>query len=1499
MPNWKKLIVSGSDASLNSLNVTSALTASGFNYPTVDGSDREVLVTDGAGNLTFERPNTYANVKNKSGVTLLKGTPVHASSSVGNLAEVIAASASVASTMPATFVLNQDLANDAEGLAVVTGFINGVDTSAFSEGDVVYVGANGGYTNVKPTGSSNLIQNLGIVINIDASNGSGFIYGSGRSNDIPNLPVGKVWVGSDEYSVTSSVVHLDETNGRLGIGTTSPGEKLNISGSVRVDDGELYVTRDGSSRKSVRLHQTTDKGAITLQRDGVDNVNISSDQTTQGHTYFNGSGVNVGIAITTPSYPLHVNGSIGAEGDIEIINNNPALHLKDENSDTNKAVLENINGNTRLDYYGGNVSFLDEGSTETLTIVDSTGNVGIGNTAAPEKLTVAGNISGSGNLIIEGDITGSSEMLLTGQRIYLNGGGALIRDVGGYLGFFASGGSAKNIKANSLALSNDFSDAAPTYGLYVKGDISGSGNVTITRSDSTDTVFTLNSSKSFGRPFTITNNGLEPTINAQDVLRIQSDGGDAEIRLDTSGLDFISFKTNSGIEAARIDHNGRLGIGTTSPQEKLHVTGNISGSDTYIDDWGSVSASLASINASSTTPVGTVSSSAQIDHDQTTNFSADEHFTQANITTVGTISTGVWQGTAIDQTYLAGQSGTNTGDEPDASTTVKGIVELATTAETTTGTDTTRAVTPDGLKDGYQGSTNVTTLGTISTGTWQGSAISTTYLQNTSGTNTGDEPDASTTVKGIVELATTAEVTTGTDTTRAVTPDALNDGYQGTANIDTLGTITSGDVSGILPSGTVSSSAQLTDTFVDLTSVQTISGTKTFTDIVVDGTGSFAYIQSTTGSAKIIGDAFIVLNNDTPTERYAGIKVYDSGSAGVTGSLEFDGQTNDWFYEYSDDGGATAEHGVVLFGPGYNTKGSHTYNANNTILKGTGDHHIVDSNITDDGSTITLGSNTTVSGVLSATTFNGMISSSAQVDHDQTTNFNSNEHFTQANITTVGTVTSGDVSAILPSGVISGSDQVNADTVTNFDTNVKAKMNSDAVVSGSATNVRSFLNVEDGADFTDFTNVQAAGAVMDSEVTDLDGIKSLTVPNSTTISTFGASLVDDADAATARTTLGVDAAGTDNSTDVTLVTTSHDYLSLSGQAITLGQIDISDDTNLAASTGITLTDDTLTTNDSEIVHDNLSGFVANEHIDHSGVSITAGNGLSGGGSITTTRTLSLNTGSTHFTTGVSASAAAAGFGGGGSAVQVSVGQYTSTDTTTDVNTASYVIIPFNSTDGVTDTSNYSISSGRVTVSEAGTYWVYGHISYDDNGQTTPARANVALEIFKNGTSLGYRGAMGYLRNSTGHDEASNMVAAYVSVSANDIIDIRGIGITTALNACNLVSGESVFALNKVGGAVAASNTFADAVSDTGTALDLQYSGGSFYSMGSASSTTAYTTGSTRVGGWAKVFVNASSKPTVGGSTEMDSANSGFTTSTDCYLVVTYDGSNARHFFTTI
>lgn len=62
-----------------------------------------------------------------------------------------------------------------------------------------------------------------------------------------------------------------------------------------------------------------------------------------------------------------------------------------------------------------------------------------------------------------------------------------------------------------------------------------------------------------------------------------------------------------------------------------------------------------------------------------------------------------------------------------ASATNPGVVELATSAETNTGTDDERAVTPAGLT-AWTGDTALVTLGTITTGTWQGTAITGTYI---------------------------------------------------------------------------------------------------------------------------------------------------------------------------------------------------------------------------------------------------------------------------------------------------------------------------------------------------------------------------------------------------------------------------------------------------------------------------------------------------------------------------------------------------------------------------------------------------------------------------------------------------------------------------------------------------------------------------------------------------------------------------------------------------
>jgi hypothetical protein len=110
---------------------------------------------------------------------------------------------------------------------------------------------------------------------------------------------------------------------------------------------------------------------------------------------------------------------------------------------------------------------------------------------------------------------------------------------------------------------------------------------------------------------------------------------------------------------------------------------------------------------------------------------------------------------------------------------------------------------------------------------------------------------------------------------------------------------------------------------------------------------------------------------------------------------------------------------------------------------------------------------------------------------------------------------------------------------------VQLKPSEGAFANGDKTKLDA---IEASADVTDTTNVTAAGALMDSEV-DAD-IKTLSLPASTTISTFAKTFLDDADAAAVKSTLGItDAAAISNfvSRSITFTNTSA-FLSLADNA---------------------------------------------------------------------------------------------------------------------------------------------------------------------------------------------------------------------------------------------------------------------------------------------------------------------------------------------------------------
>ena len=108
-----------------------------------------------------------------------------------------------------------------------------------------------------------------------------------------------------------------------------------------------------------------------------------------------------------------------------------------------------------------------------------------------------------------------------------------------------------------------------------------------------------------------------------------------------------------------IDANGKL-------YKQDVVAGDITGVTITTDSGGGSAASdtggSADFSILGTSGVGVTNSGTtitatsvpgEIDHDSLLNFAANEHFTQANITTVGTISSGTWQGTALATAYIA------------------------------------------------------------------------------------------------------------------------------------------------------------------------------------------------------------------------------------------------------------------------------------------------------------------------------------------------------------------------------------------------------------------------------------------------------------------------------------------------------------------------------------------------------------------------------------------------------------------------------------------------------------------------------------------------------------------------------------------------------------------------------------------------------------------------------------------------------------------------------
>ncbi len=157
-----------------------------------------------------------------------------------------------------------------EGKMIVTGILDDFNTNNITNpviGQPVYVGNSGStgdtLTGTKPTGTD-VIQNVAII-NKTGANGSLQVSCIGRTNDLPNLEQGKIWLG-DANGVPSALTIGSNTAVLTSNGTTASWQPANSSPVTSYSNGvdNRLVTSTGANGINGESGLTYDGSALDV-----------------------------------------------------------------------------------------------------------------------------------------------------------------------------------------------------------------------------------------------------------------------------------------------------------------------------------------------------------------------------------------------------------------------------------------------------------------------------------------------------------------------------------------------------------------------------------------------------------------------------------------------------------------------------------------------------------------------------------------------------------------------------------------------------------------------------------------------------------------------------------------------------------------------------------------------------------------------------------------------------------------------------------------------------------------------------------------------------------------------------------------------------------------------------------------------------------------------------------------------------------------------------------
>ena len=352
-------------------------------------------------------------------------------------------------------------------------------------------------------------------------------------------------------------------NGKVGIGTTSPGAKLHVNSEN--SEGTLIISRGGNN-----LATNNNVGSITFPADyagtptdyakikayanalsGVRgsldfNVKSTSGALLTGMTvYGTFSGVNVGIGTTSPSDKLDILTTTG-----------PQLRLSRTSTNYSTLYSDSAGGLVISSHSSGSVNYqiFSINSSEKVRIINN-GNVGIGTTSPVQKLQVNGSVYSNGG---EFFVNTNSGITAVGNLIFKGHNGTS----------YFEGMRLASTGNVGIGLTN------PGQKLEVSGNIKAHDGYIRSEDGATgDFMQMFNDGANTGQSF-ITTSSLDLVLRPQNgVLQLKGEnygsGNDASLQIYNALDASVKVKLNSNGDSYFT--GGEVGINTTSPSATLHL----------------------------------------------------------------------------------------------------------------------------------------------------------------------------------------------------------------------------------------------------------------------------------------------------------------------------------------------------------------------------------------------------------------------------------------------------------------------------------------------------------------------------------------------------------------------------------------------------------------------------------------------------------------------------------------------------------------------------------------------------------------------------------------------------------------------------------------------------------------------------------------------------------------------------------------------------------------